>query len=180
MIYLVILVCIIVVCVKVSHKNREYQDDLAFQEEMYNNSLNRMAKTMYSDYNLQSVFDYGAVFVNTNKKIIHVERKDSPSIDFGFEDIIRYDVYENGYSSGDCALAGALLAGTTGAIVGRSMASQHCDSLQMRIVLNNANDPEVVIKFLCESVSKDSVKYKSAVESMRRVTSFMEYAIRNK
>lgn len=151
--------------------------------ESYKNKVQEIHDVLYKNYNLTEITLTCSMFVNANSGAVHIERNGKKSIDFFGKDIIKYEIFENGFNSGgSCgALIGAAFAGVAGAVVGQSVGSgTKCNSLQLRIMLNNPDNPEFVMDFIIQETYKDSKEYKMAMESINRMCSFLEYVIKNK
>ncbi|MBQ8089199.1 MAG: DUF4428 domain-containing protein [Pyramidobacter sp.] len=85
---------------------------------------------------------------------------------FRFDQIAKYDLVENGNTvkSGGIgrAVAGALLFGGVGAIVGASTSGskQTCSLLQIRIAIKNSVNSSLIMNFVTSEIKKSSLLYK--------------------
>lgn len=99
-----------------------------------------------------------------------------------FEDIIDYELLEDGdlQTKGGLgsALAGGLAFGAAGAIVGTSVGKKkttaNCSSMSIKITLNSMNAPVENINLLQMKVSKTSAAYKKAYAQAQEVLSLLK------
>ena len=133
----------------------------------------------------RSIFvgQYETFFVDDiNKKWFVLNLDGSESTIYNYNDIIGYEVYEDGncilQSRSGRAAVGGLLFGTTGAIIGasgqRNMVNT-CRVLQVRISVNNLVQSEQVIKIIQEPTTKQSIVYTAAIEKAKEIVSVLNY-----
>jgi hypothetical protein len=99
-----------------------------------------------------------------------------------FEDIIDYELLEDGnlqIKGGlGSALAGGLTFGAAGAIVGASVGKKkttsNCFSMSIKITLNSMNAPVENVNLLQMKVSKTSVAYKKAFAQAQEILSLLK------
>lgn len=99
-----------------------------------------------------------------------------------FEDIIDYELLDDGdlQTKGGLvgALAGGLAFGAAGAIVGASVGKKkttaNCSSMSIKITLNSMNAPVENINLLQMKVSKISAAYKKAYAQAQEVLSLLK------
>ena len=99
-----------------------------------------------------------------------------------FEDIIDYELLEDGdlqIKGGlGSALAGGLTFGAAGAIVGASVGKKkttsNCFSRSIKITLNSMNAPVENVNLLQMKVSKTSVAYKKAFAQAQEILSLLK------
>lgn len=104
------------------------------------------------------------------------------SIIHRFEDIIYYELLEDGdlQTKGGLgsALAGGLAFGAAGAIVGASVGKKktiaNCSSMSIKITLNNMNTPVENVNLLQMKVSKASAAYKKAYAQAQEILSLLK------
>ena len=102
-----------------------------------------------------------------------------------FSDLISVELIENGSSvtSGGLgsALTGAALFGgagmVTGGVVGKRKTSGVCESLQIKLTVNDLNNPAVFIDVIGSRSSKKSMKYQSDFELAQQVVSALNVII---
>ena len=110
-----------------------------------------------------------------------VNKRIEPELIFNYCDILNYELLEDGnsISTGGVgrALVGGALFGGVGAIVGGSTghkSKQTCTRLQIKITLNDVNDPVKYINFINGSVRKDYYAYRQAFDSAQKVLSTLD------
>ena len=99
-----------------------------------------------------------------------------------FEDIIDYELLEDGdlQTKGGLgsALAGGLTFGAAGAIVGASVGKKkttsNCSSMSIKITLNSMNVPGENVNLLQMKVSKTSAAYKKAFAQAQEILSLLK------
>ncbi len=133
-----------------------------------------------------------SIFHSTNKfdKYIDLDENNklwksphfSPTLVFSYNDIVSYELLENGEAitkgSFGAALVGAALLGKTGAIIGSNIGSkktkQEINEYRIKIVTRNLCYPEIYINFLTTgSVKSNSILYKTYVGYAQRVLSLL-------
>lgn len=106
-----------------------------------------------------------------------------------FKDLISVELIENGstVASGGLgsALAGAALFGDAGmiagGIVGKKKISDICESLQIKLTVNDLNNPAVFIDVIRSKTAKRSLKYQNDFELAQKIVSVLNVIIsRNK
>lgn len=123
----------------------------------------------------------------TNKKwIVFDENSRHTFGPYDFKDFIRLDVQENGssilQSNAGNALAGALLFGTVGAIVGASGSQQiinQINSLQIKITINNLQKPCITLSMINNPLDNQSLEYKQVCDLTSQIVSTFEYIKNN-
>ncbi|MCQ2362554.1 MAG: hypothetical protein MJ048_05930 [Acidaminococcaceae bacterium] len=103
-----------------------------------------------------------------NKQFALIEYKRTPKeekgsikwCDYGYADLINFDMYENDkqitFGNGLTTLAGAALGGVTGAIIGSTVGGKQirneCNELSVKMIVNDLNNPLIEIPILghCE------------------------------
>ena len=107
---------------------------------------------------------------------------------YSFDDIIAFELLEDGNSitKGGMgrAIAGGLLFGGVGAIVGGSTGKRKtkstCTKLQIKITVNNMNTPAVYINLIAGETKTDSFIYKTAYTSAQNILSVLQVICENK
>lgn len=101
---------------------------------------------------------------------------------YKYTDIINFELLEDGNSitkgGTGRAIAGGLLFGNTGAIVGGVTGNRKskltCSKLQIKITLNDLSNPAVYINFIETEFKKDGIVYKEAYNSAQKVLSLLQ------
>lgn len=124
---------------------------------------------------------------DTNRKFIF-KKGEKYSKAYRFEDIIDYEVYENGASRvqgrAGSALIGGAFFGIGGAIVGSSRArniSNECNQLKLIIRVHDLKNPQIVFTYINGlKYDKASVTYKSMIDNIQYICSTLEYMTHEK
>lgn len=111
-----------------------------------------------------------------------VKNKKTPPKIYNFNDILGYEILENGGSilkgHAGSAVVGGLLFGAVGAIAGASRKKKEistCKSLTLSITINDSAFPRLILPFISSEVKTDSLLYKSAIETAKTISSQLEY-----
>lgn len=102
-----------------------------------------------------------------------------------FSDLIGADLIENGslVTSGGLgsALTGAALFGNAGMIagglVGKKKTSDVCESLQIKLTVNDLNNPAIFIDVIRSRMAKKSLKYQTDFELAQKIVSALTVII---
>lgn len=108
-------------------------------------------------------------------------KKKNPKI-YNYRDIVDFELLEDGetITKGGLgrAVAGGMLLGGVGAVVGgvtgKKKSKAICNSLKIKITLNNINDPVVYINFLTATTKKESLTYKTLYNSAQECLSVLQ------
>lgn len=106
---------------------------------------------------------------------------------YRYDEIINYEVYENGASvvKGTVGevLIGGIFFGLAGMIAGSSSdrkISETCSSLQLAIRLNNLEKPQILIEFMSNvPLDKNSSQYIQLKNNLKEACAILEYFINN-
>ncbi len=120
---------------------------------------------------------------DVNKKwFVQLSRIDSTPYFFNYEDLLEFEVYEDGNSiakgRAGSALVGGVLFGAVGAVVGGSRSraiKSTCTTLQVRIRVNDISVPEIVVPFIKMETPKSSLLYKSAFDLAKSFAATLAY-----
>lgn len=112
--------------------------------------------------------------------------KKNPKV-YTYSDIMNYELLEDGetISKGGLgsAIVGGALFGGVGAIVGGATGKKKIKSvatnLQIKIILNNLNYPNVYINFITVETKKDSMTYKMAYSNAQEILSLLSVITNN-
>lgn len=99
-----------------------------------------------------------------------------------FDDIVSYDLLEDGAAVttgglGSAAVGGMLFGGVgaiVGGVTGKRKTKGTCSSLQVKITLNNIQCPAVYIPLLQMNVKKESAAYRQAFQRAQEILSILE------
>ena len=106
---------------------------------------------------------------------------------YSFDDIVAFELLEDGNSitkgGTGRAIAGYLLFGGVGAIVGGSTGKKKtkstCTRLQIKITVNNINAPAVYINLISGETKTDGFIYKNAYNSAQNILSVLQVICEN-
>jgi hypothetical protein len=124
-------------------------------------------KTYFAFNSSAKQFYIGGSEINTNNII-------------AFNDFISYELIENGKVISDAsgnAIAGAVLFGVAGAVVGSSMKNERtvCGTMQLRIIVNNITSPIVAVELITNPYTlKGSERYNKAMAFVKEVTATLD------
>lgn len=126
--------------------------------------------------------DYVLYVDDTNKKWSIKYPLVSSVQTYKFSDLIEFEIIEDGGSitkgRAGSALVGGILFGAAGAVIGasrRKIVEPICRTLQLRITVDDIDNPEITIYLINKETKKDSYEYTSSMESCRKVASKLSY-----
>ncbi len=101
---------------------------------------------------------------------------------YHFEDILAYELLEDGnmQTKGGLgsAVAGGIAFGSVGALVGATVGKKtttmDCNTMRIKIALNNLNSPVEYVNLLQMKVSKKSAAYKKAYQQAQEILSVLD------
>ena len=101
---------------------------------------------------------------------------------FHYADIVDYELLEDGntLTKGGLgrAVAGGLLFGGVGAVVGGVTGKKHgkstCSQLQIKITVNNVSEPTEYITFISSEIKKDGMIYKTMAKQAQECLSLLQ------
>lgn len=176
MIFLVIVVVLLLFIIigAVNQTKNENKANEEFEDELKQLNFIISKKVVAGD---------GILFVDDENKQWTIKTgKDSQIKIYKYSDLNEFEVYQDGESiakgRAGSALAGGILFGPVGAIVGGSRSkkiSNKCRVLQVRIRVNDLSNPERVVNCLSLAVKKDSTLYKNAFEAARNMAATLSY-----
>lgn len=101
---------------------------------------------------------------------------------YKFSDLLSFEVYENGDSVMQGKAGGAIIGGLAFGIVGAMVGSagkrkvkNTCNSLQVRMTINDLQNPEIIIPFIKHEVQKSSFTYKKSLEAAKNLAATLTY-----
>jgi hypothetical protein len=101
---------------------------------------------------------------------------------YNYSDLLSYEIYEDGDSVMKGKTGGSIVGGLTfglvGAVVGsagRRKTKNTCHTLQVRITVDDLQNPEIVIPIIVSEVRKDSTAYKSSIEIAKNLAASLTY-----
>ena len=111
---------------------------------------------------------------NENKRIALVDYEKAKIYIVNFQDILNYEIYENGSNS----MIGGNVGGFGGGIFSAGINGM-CKDLKLIIRLNSYETPQIVYNIILNTtfnagVNKSTNQYKSCITSLQEVVSFLE------
>lgn len=105
-----------------------------------------------------------------------------------FEDILDFELLEDGNIITKGGLGSALVGGLTfggvgavvGATTGKKTSSSNCTSMRIKITLNSLSCPVEYIDLISMKVSKKSAAYKNAFDQAQQILSMLQIIIQNR
>lgn len=102
---------------------------------------------------------------------------------YDYSDIIEFELYQDGESIAKNntigTLIGGALFGVAGVVGARKKLKGVCTMLQLRIRVNNLNNPEITLSFIKSAIKKDSKLYTNVFEKSKEMAATLTY-IQNK
>jgi hypothetical protein len=133
---------------------REENEELQVAEEDYNCFRYNMQKFNFVPDKIDD-FELTHVAYMSNIKTVYIKSPETPEgLKLNFSDILDFEIIENGRvistSASGAAIAGGLLFGVVGAVVGSTMHDEYgmCGLLQIRIVINNISHPNLLLTLI--------------------------------
>jgi hypothetical protein len=123
---------------------------------------------------------------DTNKKVcIYSQDMLEPKF-FNYSDIIDFEIYEDGKSvmkgRTGSAIAGGLLFGVAGAVIGASRSrnvNEICKTLQVRIYVNDLQKPEIIVNIINFDMDKNSHLYTACINQAKEIIAVLNYVMHN-
>jgi hypothetical protein len=120
-------------------------------------------------------------FDSSNSRIFLKSPELPQGVLLNFKDIINYELIENGQvihnGSAGKAVAGALLFGVAGAVVGSTMHSSAdiCTFMQLRLTINNISTPSILITLIAPpGIIRNSQYYYDALGFIKEVIATLD------
>ena len=130
--------------------------------------------TSMADYYFSSMHDLYMVrfVVDDEHKKVYVSQNTEALTEIPYTDILGCETFCNDVKSGGVgrAVAGAVIAGGVGAIVGAATAKSKVDSYYIMIYTGNIASPQIKLELITIATKTDSQEYKDAVDFSEKVT----------
>lgn len=117
---------------------------------------------------------------NINNKWAIISPRTSRVDILDYSDLIEYELLEDGESlvkgRVGSAIVGGMLFGGIGALAGASRKKKvkaMCNSMSVRIIVNNLDNPQYVIPIISSQTKTDSIIYQSAMATAQEFTSLL-------
>ena len=163
---------------KVKEKNHE----ISQTHEHNLNQLNNSGFHVDREISFKDI----SLFVDDYNKEFAVQRNIGNTLIINsYNSLLDFELSDNGdggsKGSFGGAVAGGLLFGGAGAIVGSSMGSSStCTSLQIRLVVNDISCPEIILDFLAMPFKRSSVVYQDAFKAAKSFCGLLTFIMNNK
>ncbi len=120
-----------------------------------------------------------------NKEFAVQQNNGSQIVIYNYSSLLDFELSDNGdggsKGSFGGAVAGGLLFGGVGAIIGSSMGSSStCTSLQIRLIVNDISCPEIILDFLGMPFKRNSVVYQDAFKAAKSFCGLLTFIMNNK
>jgi hypothetical protein len=101
---------------------------------------------------------------------------------FDYSDIMDYELLEDGTSVasggvGRAIVGGALLGGVgaiVGGVTGKKKSKNICDTLKIKITINDVSNPTQYINFITSPMKKDGILYKTLYQNAQECASILQ------
>ena len=176
---------------------RKPNTELALREIKQNLNINSpiMQSSLSESFTVSrelliSTSDWAAtkLLIDNDKKTFVYQKGKTYSKIYNFNDLISYEVYENGKSKvqgrAGAALIGGAFFGIAGLIVGSSMSrsiEEKCKELKLFIRLNDIDGPQIVLVYAHNvDLDKSGWTYRKMKENVQSICSILEYMLNEK
>jgi len=182
------IILIVILFIFLWAKGKKDQEKRKLQEQEEFEKIERNKKNILREQKFNSDKNVATpektLYIDNTKKVFCFFEKSTNVMtkNYQYSDLLKYDVQENGSSltqgKGGAALAGGLLFGVTGAIIGASgnrSNIEKCESLDVYIFINDLQRPNIKIPIIATPIEKNKPEYKSATELVKELISTFEY-----
>ena len=152
------------VCLYFWVKGLEQEGEKTAEEQKFYESLN-----LYPDkefrFTATNGWTHSINLFNSYRKMVFVNLTEKFVLNLDYQNIVQCIVQQDNStvteSSAGNALTGAILAGTTGAIIGAASHSTKdvCSELSIRIITNDVLNPSIVISLINNRINRNSSEY---------------------
>lgn len=181
LIFLIIIVALMVgapILLNASSKDKKMKDN-ALQ-----NYINFINKNGISNSQSISLKNIARIDIETQKKLLGAySYYESESVVLKFEQILDFEIFENGNSvvssKTGSAIVGGLLFGGLGAIAGASgsrIISDNCKTLKLNIYTTDVTNSVVTLDLLDKGIEKNSTEYENLKDTINKMIGFLKIA----
>lgn len=125
--------------------------------------------------------EHGALMIARNPARANVKNHKGYTL-IPYDDIIGYDLLEDGESQSKGglgrAVAGGVLFGPVGAVVGgvtgKRKSNNICNSLKLKLVVRDRDDPSFYLTLITSETKTKSIVYKNAIEAAQSIISKLQ------
>ena len=131
----------------------------------------------------EKIFSVNTIYVDdVNKKFaIQVGKKGKLRI-YNYNDLGQYELNEDGSSvmkgKGIATIVGGATFGILGALAGAAgqrKSTDICTSMKVSILVNDLNEPEIVISFIANKTKKGKMMYNISLTEVKKLISILSY-----
>ena len=181
LIFLIIIVALMVgaqILLNASSKDKKMKDN-ALQ-----NYIDFINKNGISNSQSISLKNIARIDIETQKKLLGAySYYESESVVLKFEQILDFEIFENGNSvvssKTGSAIVGGLLFGGLGAIAGASgsrIISDNCKTLKLNIYTTDVTNSVVTLDLLDKGIEKNSTEYENLKDTINKMIGFLKIA----
>ncbi len=181
LIFLIIIVSLMVgapILLNASSKDKKMKDN-ALQ-----NYIDFINKNGISNSQSISLKNIARIDIETQKKLLGAySYYESESVVLKFEQILDFEIFENGNSvvssKTGSAIVGGLLFGGLGAIAGASgsrIISDNCKTLKLNIYTTDVTNSVVTLDLLDKGIEKNSTEYENLKDTINKMIGFLKIA----
>ena len=183
----------------VKNKDKDIRDfafDKLERKFLMNHKLidNEIVAKFSNDFNAKreisisnGLFSKNKIIVDNNEKYVQFELSGVKTRKYKFEEILKYEVIENGDSvvkgTAGKTLVGGLFFGLGGALIGSASSKKvnnKCNDLSVNIYLNDVSTPNIFLPIIKSEVLKSSAYYTESVSLAKSICGLLEFAINQK
>ena len=181
LIFLIIIVALMVgapILLNASSKDKKMKDN-ALQ-----NYIDFINKNGISNSQSISLKNIARIDIETQKKLLGAySYYESESVVLKFEQILDFEIFENGNSvvssKTGSAIVGGLLFGGLGAIAGASgsrIISDNCKTLKLNIYTTDVANSVITLDLLDRGIEKNSAEYENIKDTINKMIGFLKIA----
>lgn len=181
LIFFIIIVALMVgapILLNASSKDKKMKDN-ALQ-----NYIDFINKNGISNSQSISLKNIARIDIETQKKLLGAySYYESESVVLKFEQILDFEIFENGNSvvssKTGSAIVGGLLFGGLGAIAGASgsrIISDNCKTLKLNIYTTDVTNSVVTLDLLDKGIEKNSTEYENLKDTINKMIGFLKIA----
>ena len=181
LIFLIIIVALMVgapILLNASSKDKKMKDN-ALQ-----NYIDFINKNGISNSQSISLKNIARIDIETQKKLLGAySYYESESVVLKFEQILDFEIFENGNSvvssKTGSAIVGGLLFGGLGAIAGASgsrIISDNCKTLKLNIYTTDVANSVITLDLLDRGIEKNSAEYENIKDTVNKMIGFLKIA----
>lgn len=158
------------------------------RESSINNLENNLnGGSFKSDKKVVNIDSTFSLFVdNRNKKWMIYDVYSNYKQTMNFEDLLSFELVEDNESlvkgRAGSAVVGGLLFGGLGALAGASRSRKIkgvCNNMQINVIVNNLNCPNITIPLIINQTKKDSFIYKESFKNAQEFVGVLKYIMAN-